>query len=454
MEEAGRFQEEDVRNSFGLTEVTSAADVPAADQAPSSMDLDVPHSSGDCHAVEDGPSKPDAREDSKELGERAGDADAQPVGDEGVDGVSHPEVSPKFEGQGSVCHTLALEEPELSLPPHAPSCGNPNEPFVAVDCQNDAKAGPEITPEVADPNSPPIGDLEGKEDSETHHAQIEPKQPVDGTAEMEGIQLSTPSRENGSTPSQPDIVVDVGADSAKRESAKTILPQDASRSADTPLPDQAVLAEPEEAGTDSVLIVGNPVVTKSDVVDAEYDPASTEDLHGVRNASSVPVPNVASELPASPGLTAKTELQREMELFEAAEREEDERKELLTSVRSRESGGANPSALDHRNERKRPSDSPGTAQRKKRGRKSHPNDVPRDHGKEVAREEEDVCYICFDGGNLVLCDRRYSFGFVALQRSFHMHDIAFYLWLPSSNRLSDAYLISMFPWLDVMILCE
>jgi len=44
--------------------------------------------------------------------------------------------------------------------------------------------------------------------------------------------------------------------------------------------------------------------------------------------------------------------------------------------------------------------------KKKRGRpaKGTPKVAPPQ--KQIKKEDEDVCFICFDGGNLVLCDRR------------------------------------------------
>ncbi|CAM6126594.1 unnamed protein product [Calypogeia fissa] len=96
----------------------------------------------------------------------------------------------------------------------------------------------------------------------------------------------------------------------------------------------------------------------------------------------------------------KTELEREMELFEAAEREEEAR--LLASMRSSDQsihGGGDTTMKEAMvNDRKRASESIPNEARKKRGKRI----VLGDEGK----EEEDVCFICFDGGELVLCDRR------------------------------------------------
>eukprot|EP00250_Pteridium_aquilinum_P000023 c10037_g2_i2 orf=1-843(-) len=100
----------------------------------------------------------------------------------------------------------------------------------------------------------------------------------------------------------------------------------------------------------------------------------------------------------------KTELEREMELFEAAEREEEAR--LLTSLRHNQSGEGSPSQESpnwmesiQADWKRGPGDTLAGQPRAKRGRKAGTN-------YQAPRKEEDVCFACFDGGQLILCDKR------------------------------------------------
>eukprot|EP01018_Ginkgo_biloba_P039399 Gb_13134 [translate_table: standard] len=121
--------------------------------------------------------------------------------------------------------------------------------------------------------------------------------------------------------------------------------------------------------------------------------------------------NTDGEANGEVGTQGKTELQRELELFEASEREEEA--QFLSAIRPErrdaeaEEGAAPPNDVAV----SKPCANVG---RKKRGRKpkaqsSSPSPSPSQHEPQPRsrkKEEEDVCFVCFDGGELVLCDRR------------------------------------------------
>lgn len=95
----------------------------------------------------------------------------------------------------------------------------------------------------------------------------------------------------------------------------------------------------------------------------------------------------------------KTELETEMELYEAYERDEQDR---LVRLDQREKAKEEKHVVKEPvNDKKRGPDAP-LQERQKKQSKRVPSAV-----EEKIRDEEDVCFICFDGGDLVLCDRRY-----------------------------------------------
>lgn len=132
----------------------------------------------------------------------------------------------------------------------------------------------------------------------------------------------------------------------------------------------------------------------------------SEELGGSRSrlntptATSVDMDMVDAREGVPEGVVPKaerTELEREMELYEASEREEQAR--LLGPMRVEQQ--REEPYKESQNEKKRALDMPMPERQRKLSRNMLPGD-------ERKKDEEDVCFICFDGGELVLCDRRYG----------------------------------------------
>lgn len=104
----------------------------------------------------------------------------------------------------------------------------------------------------------------------------------------------------------------------------------------------------------------------------------------------------------------KTELEWEMELYEAFERDEQarfsarEQKGDSTQVELKHHVAMLPS--EPPNDKKRAPECVLQERHKKQSR-HHVQAVD----EKSSRNEEDVCFICFDGGDLMLCDRRYAY---------------------------------------------
>lgn len=124
------------------------------------------------------------------------------------------------------------------------------------------------------------------------------------------------------------------------------------------------------------------------------------------------------------GIDKMTELQRELELFEASERHEDTH--FLSAIRPDKHQEVEEEAIQEQPDKRPPAEN--NQGKKKRGRKpksqmqaplqikssssspssslSPSSSRLRKKAEQKTEEGEDVCFICYDGGDLVLCDRK------------------------------------------------